>query len=86
MSKYTQEDYLEQQVIDLQDSACVLSHVIDDIKRISHYIDFLVNDISYLNNPNCTFNKNDFSLSFDILRIQKLFNDFKLKYKKDFDL
>lgn len=86
MSSYTQEDSLEQQIIDLQDSACVLSHVVDDIRRISRYVDFLVNDISYLNRPDSTLNKNDFDLTFEILRIQSFLNKFRDKYKKDFEL
>lgn len=86
MSSYTQEDFLEQQIIDLQDSACVLSYVVDDIRRISRYVDFLVNDISYLNRPDSTLNKNDFDLTFEILRIQSFLNKFRDKYKKDFEL
>lgn len=86
MSSYTQEDSLEQQIIDLQDSACVLSHVVDDIRRISRYVDFLVNDISYLNRPDSTLNKNDFDLTFEILRIQSFLNKFRDKYEGDFTL
>ena len=80
------ESYTEKQIMDLQDSACVLSYVINDIRRISRYIDFLVDDISYLNDPNTTLNVSDFNLTTDILRIQKLFANFREKYKKEFEL
>lgn len=80
------EHQMQKQIMDLQDCACTLSYVIDDIRRISRYIDFLVDDISYLNDPNTTLNASDFDITTDVLRIQKLFANFREKYKKDFEL
>lgn len=73
----------EQELMGIQ---CVLDHVTHDIMRISRYVDFLVDDVNYINDPSSTLNANDFDLSFDLYRVQKLFANFRDKYKKDLGL